>query len=148
MGGPAHGPGDCRTDRHRVPTDGKRLSVTKSTRNWAAGQLGSRRRSAKPQDDNIRWDKRVTCGSQAARVPGEQVCENIRRSGYRSPVAGGEEVAGVLRCQWYPFVVSKFPSGVSGLWHPPAMALGHMLGYMTLKKKKKNYYHANLAKWT
>ena len=27
------GPGDCRTDRHRVPTDGKRLSGTESTRN-------------------------------------------------------------------------------------------------------------------
>ena len=73
MGGLAHGPGDCRTDRHRVPADGKRLSGTESSWNGAAGRRGSRRRGAKPQDDDIRWDRRVTWGSQAARVPGEQV---------------------------------------------------------------------------
>ena len=66
----AYGPGDCRTDRHRVPTDGKRLSGMESPRNGAAGQQGSRRRGAKPQDDDIR-DRRVTWGSQAARVPRE-----------------------------------------------------------------------------
>ena len=48
---------------------GSRLSATESSRNRAAGQKGSRRRGAKPQDD-IRWDRRVTCGSQAATVLG------------------------------------------------------------------------------
>ena len=82
MGGPAHGRGDCKTDRHRVPTDSKRLSGIESPRNGAAGQQGSRQRGAKPQDDDIRWDRRVTWGSQGARVHGQQVWENICHSGY------------------------------------------------------------------
>ena len=54
-------------DRLTPSPYGKRLSGTESPRNGAAGQQGSRQRDAKPQDD-IRWDRRGTWGSQAARV--------------------------------------------------------------------------------
>ena len=55
----AYSLGDCRTDRHRVPTDGKRLCGTESSRNGALGEQGSQQRGTKSQDVDIRWDRRV-----------------------------------------------------------------------------------------
>ena len=140
----AYGPGDCRTDRHRVP-DGKRLSGTESPGYVrGAGQRGSRQRGAKPQNEEYgTWlqDRRVTWGSQAARVPEEYcrwVWEDIRCSGYRSPVAGGEEMAGgeevaaggeevadVRVLHYRRHLCSSFPSGVSGFWHLPSGVSGY-----------------------
>ena len=69
----ANGPVGCRIGGHMAPEIAGPTD-TEAPWNGTAGQQGSRRRGAKPQDDDdIRLDRRVTWGSQAARVP-EEFC--------------------------------------------------------------------------
>ena len=131
----AHCTGGCRTDRHGVPM--ARGYLAPKPRGTV--QLGSRAVGGDGYGSKCLQDRRVTWGSQAVRegtwgilLVGRYEMEGIRLSGYRSPVARGEEVADgeevALLCRWRPLYVVSSPLACRGYdtplsWHNAACAV-------------------------